>query len=691
MGDRRLMAFRGEEGGPAGSLAEETVHGLLDSMADGVLLVDDEGRIAYANSRLSSLLGYRRSELLGESLEILVPGELRQTHRHQRAAYLAAPAGRPMGTGLDLHAVRKDGETVPVDISLSPIRSEGRTFVMAVIRDLTEQMRLAEALQASERRYHELFEHNTAGAFRSGLDGRILECNPAFARMFGYDSVEEVEGRPAAMLYTRPEDREVYLERLRREGAVENYELEMRCHDGSPMWVLAHSVLLEDPESGEETIMGTVIDLSPRKLVERELERMAYRDTLTGLPSRKLLEIQAERALARAARCEGRAGLLYVDLRRFRRINDSLGHDAGDRILVEVARRMRRGCRESDSLARVGSDEFAVLMPEVDGPEDALTTAGRIRQSLASPLRVGERSVRVEASIGIALHPEHGRRFGELLKCAHRAARGAAAAETFIEVFSPERTGAGIDELDREEEVRRALAEKQFVLLYQPIRSLAAGELHGVEALVRWQHPDRGLLSPDEFVPFAERCGLIAELDRWVLQTAMRQAAGWREPGHPAWISVNCSAASVADPELVEYVDDVLGWEGVEGARLAIEVTERVAMRDPVSAAERLRALGDRGVRTMIDDFGTGHSSLSYLKHLPVRALKVDRSFVADVTQDPKDEALIRAIIGLAHGLGLEVIAEGVEDRAQRDWLASVGCDYAQGFLVGRPVPAEKI
>jgi diguanylate cyclase (GGDEF)-like protein len=414
----------------------------------------------------------------------------------------------------------------------------------------------------------------------------------------------------------------------------------------------------------------------------RALRHQAVHDALTGLPNRTFLNRRADRVL----RGEGLAAMLLIDLDRFKEVNDTLGHEYGDALLVEVAERLQAVLRRGDTLARMGGDEFAVLLDGLPDRAAVGELAGRLQEALRRPFALRGVAVELEASIGAALYPEHGTTVGELLQRADVAMYDAKRGHRGITTYSPERDPYSEDRLGLLAELRRAIEQDELVLHYQPKISLPTGELTGVEALVRWQHPTRGLLGPDEFVPFAERTGAVADLTRWVVDRALAQCRGLDVP-----VAVNLAAANIVDLTLPAAIGAALERHGVPAERLVCEISEHTVMADPVRASDVLEGLRALGVGLSLDDFGTGHSSLSYLKRLPLDEVKIDRSFVAAMTEDENDAVIVRSTIDLARNLGLRVVAEGVESAEIMDALAELRCDVAQGYFISRPVELQAL
>jgi diguanylate cyclase (GGDEF)-like protein len=443
-------------------------------------------------------------------------------------------------------------------------------------------------------------------------------------------------------------------------------------------------------------------DITDRKAMELHLEDRAYFDVLTGVANQRLLQERSKQILALARRHGKTAALLHIDINRLRSLNQSHGRAAGDSVLRSIAERLKQGLRESDTLARLPGDEFLVLLSEVSEDESTARVVRRLKDSLTRPYRIGDQTLTVEAHVGVALYPQDATTFDELQECAELAMERARVSTGPFEFYRRELSELTQQKLSLEDDLGWAWDHDQFVLHYQPIiatasgqvvgaEALARGSMVGLEALARWPHLERGMMSPAYFIPLAERTGRIIALDRWAIATAVKQAAAWVKHGWTGWVSVNLSARSLHDSELPIYIQRTLKAQDVSPDRLVIEVTESAAMRDPLATAAVLRALKDVGVVIAVDDFGIGHSSLAYLKHFPVDLLKLDSSFIEDIGTESKDEQLLEIMIGLAHRIGAKVVAEGVERQEQLDWLTRSGCDFIQGYLVGRPTPPDVI
>jgi diguanylate cyclase (GGDEF)-like protein len=421
-----------------------------------------------------------------------------------------------------------------------------------------------------------------------------------------------------------------------------------------------------------------------------DMERRAFHDTLTGLPNRELLHRRVEDAIESVRRDGGTVAVMLMDLDRFKEINDTFGHHSGDRLLCEVAGHLSQAVRAQDTVARLGGDEFALLCSPVAGSLGAVALAERAMEEVQRSHTVAGVEVDVDASIGIALFPRHGDTVDELLRCADIAmyASKASGAPT---VFAPELDHHSVARLALASQLRRAIAQRELAVYFQPKADFDTGRISSVEALVRWEHPEHGLLPPDEFIPLAEQTGLIRPLTTYVLDTALEQCRAWRREGLQLAVAVNITGRDLLDQRFAEEVKDLLRkWE-VMPSRLELEITENTVLTDPVRARTVLMTLNELGVRLAIDDFGSGHSSLSYLKRLPINVLKIDKSFVLQMHDNEDDAVIVRSTIDLGHNLGLKVVAEGVSSVAAWDRLRRLGCDVAQGYYLSKPVPGSEI
>jgi diguanylate cyclase (GGDEF)-like protein len=485
-------------------------------------------------------------------------------------------------------------------------------------------------------------------------------------------------------------------------GSPFSAELVNRKRDGSTYYEDVTITPIHDARGVVTHYVSTGRDISARKEMELHLEDRAYFDVLTGVANQRLLKERSRQILALARRHGKTAALVHVDINRLRSLNQSHGREVGDAVLRSIADRLKQGLRESDTLARLPGDEFLVLLSEVAEEESTARVVRRLKESLVRPYRIQDMTLTVEAHVGVALYPQDATTFDELQECAELAMERARVSNGPFEFYRRELSELTQQKLSLEDDLGWAWDHDQFVLHYQPIlatasgkvvgaEALARGSMVGLEALARWPHLERGMMSPSYFIPLAERTGRIVALDRWAIATAVKQGNAWLTQGWTGWVSVNLSARSLHDADLPAYIQRTLQAHSLPPQHLVIEVTESAAMRDPAATAQVLRSLKDIGVVIAVDDFGIGHSSLAYLKHFPVDLLKLDSSFIEDIGHGSKDEQLLEIMIGLAHRIGACVVAEGVERQEQLDWLINAGCDYIQGYLVGRPAPPETI
>ncbi|WP_051445352.1 putative bifunctional diguanylate cyclase/phosphodiesterase [Desulfocurvus vexinensis] len=566
----------------------------------------------------------------------------------------------------------------------------------AVAQRESELRRVNLELRSAERKYHSIFENAIEGIFQTSEDGVCLSANPSLARILGYDSPDELIALPC-LAYRDPEDRKLLLAQLRAQGRVAAQEVQVLRRDGTPIWASVSAQLIRDPEGRVRHIEGSLVDVTVRKKMEDELRHQALHDPLTGLANRVLCTDRIWRALERGKRREQyQFCVLFVDLDRFKVINDCLGHRFGDRLLMEIARRLRECVRDLDTVSRFGGDEFIVLLEELESPRTAMRVVKRIRQSMRTPFACDGHEVRVSASIGIALGSGAGQSPEELIQRANVAMhRSKESGRDRFKVFTPGMLDRAALRLTLENDMERAMREGEFFLEYQPIVSVdGAPRLYALEALARWRHPERGLLPPGEFIPVAEDSGQIAALGLWVLREACRTFALWRQTvpgGRDVLLSVNVSGRQFAQADLVARVLDVLDEAGLPPDRLKLEITETAIMQNAEMAIDKLAALRARGVRISVDDFGTGYSSMSYLQRLPLDTLKIDLSFVRGMDESVENREIVRAIINLAHSLGLEVIAEGVERARHQQALEELRCEYFQGYYYSRPLDAAGV
>ena len=660
---------------------------ILATVADPVIVCDNEGRVRFSNAATEAVFGYSRADLAGAALEVL------EEPTAGAAPRLRAAVG---GTLRDAEMVfrTRGGEAVEVGVSLSPlVDGRGLTVGAVLIARDARARKLAEAaLRESEARYRTLFERNQAGVFRTSAAGVILDCNDAFARILGFGARGDCIGKSMLHHYKDVWQRTALLQRMRASGALTDEEVALKRVDGSPAWVFANAILTAR-EGEVETLEGTVIDITQRKNAERQIIYQAYHDALTGLPNRMLFYDRLTQALSLARRDERGLAVLFMDLDQFKLVNDTLGHAAGDRLLIEIARRLQQSLRESDTVARVGGDEFTLLLRNIEEGADAARAAQKVLEAIARPIETDGQRFYLTTSIGISLFPADGEEAEALLTSADIAMyRAKELGRNAYQLCTPAMNAKSVARLTLERDLRLALERGELALFYQPQVRVLTGEVIGVEALVRWNHPQRGLVAPSEFIGVAEESRLILPIGEWVLREACEQARRWHADGCPRLrVAVNLSALQFQQRSLVAAVRGILAETGVDPGCLVLEITESAAMQDAALTVEVLAMLRGMGLRIAIDDFGTGHASLAYLRQFPIDALKIDQSFVSDLETSREGPAIINAIIGLAHGLDLEVVAEGVETDGQLRFLSERGCDEYQGFLVSPAIDSPAV
>ncbi len=534
---------------------------------------------------------------------------------------------------------------------------------------------LLQELRANEAHLRAVLDNVAEGIVTVDEAHRISSFNPSAERLFGYAAIDVI-GTDARLLLDSLSPGETTGHRSGgHEFPVDLSVGEMRRDCGGDQ---------------QHLLIFSIRDITARKQAEAALEHQALHDALTDLPNRVLLHDRLQQAIRAAQRDQTVVALLIMDLDRFKEVNDTFGHHTGDQLLEQLGERLGSVLRGSDTIARLGGDEFAVLLPTAT-LEDAHHIAGRLLELLKEPFSLGGLQLEIDASIGIALSPEHGTDADTLLRRADVAMYIAKRNGSGHALYSAEQDQHSPMRLALVGELRRAIDQNELSLYFQPKVSLKHSKVLCVEALVRWEHPRHGLLGPDQFVPIAEQTGLIRPLARSVLEAAVRQCNRWRQEGLDLAVAVNLSMRNLHDAEIVDMIRQLLSRWGIPPARLVIEITESSLMADAARAMEVLSRLREMGVGISIDDFGTGYSSLAYLKRLPVDELKIDKSFVANMATDENDAAIVRSTIGLAHDLGLTVVAEGIEDQATWDLLAELGCDVGQGYYVSRPMPAAAL
>lgn len=656
----------------------------LESTADGILVSDTNGDIRNYNRHFAALWEVPEDLLL---------------KRNDRALY-AHLASRVVDSGPYEKRLLEIANGPLLGVSDVLVLINGRVLERVTrpqysrgqpsgrvfsFRDITQAINAESRLRLAAK----VFESSLDAIFITDPAFVILAANPVCERLTENSQAQLMGGVPKDLFHD-PHDLEI-ISRIEKKLVDEGFwrgQVWLKEKSRAACAVQLSWVLLRDEQGVVMHTIGFFKDLTVELAAQKRIEQLAYSDALTGLPNRLLLSQRVEFALRIAERSGGELGVFFIDLDRFKNINDSMGHAFGDRVLVEVAERIKRCLRDVDTLCRLGGDEFVIFLQEIDA-HGAEVLARRILDIMARPFQIDELSFSVGCSIGIALYPEDGRSLDELIKCADAAmylvkGRGRGS----FRFYQPQMNVDLLSRMKMDHAMRLAMGQGLFQLHYQPQISLANGQLLGAEALIRWFDTELGNVSPTLFIPLAEDSGFIITIGNWVLEEAVRQAAAWQNRGTPLTVSINVSALQFQQSDFVEIVAAVVRSAGLAPQLLELELTESILVKDAAEALGRLHALAALGVVMSIDDFGTGYSSLAYLKKFPISKLKIDRSFVMGLPEDESDRAIVSATIGMARGLKLKVVAEGVETIAQRDYLASLGCESFQGYLCSPGLPA---
>jgi diguanylate cyclase (GGDEF)-like protein/PAS domain S-box-containing protein len=640
----------------------------------------------YVSPAVRQVLGFDPDDLIGKSvIEFVHPDDV--PHAFDIFSLIPTHQGNVSHRFRQRH---KDGTYVWIEFSAHSVREAASGEIIEIVASTRniEERKAAEDRIAFQARLLDVINQAVIVTDPAGM---ITYWNRFAGELYGWRRDEAVGRNVTALLApsTTVDEVQETMERLRAgQSAQGEYEVRRRDSTAFPALTMYTSIL--DASGSLEAIITVSVDISDRRLYEERLRRMALHDTLTGLANRTLLHDRLTHGLRTARRGRDSIAVLLLDLDRFKDVNDTIGHGYGDQLLQEVASRFLATLRESDTVARIGGDEFAVLVTHTNQVA-AEAVARKILRALTEPFNLGGSVFYVGCSIGIALYPEHGNGADELVRRADVAMYKAKRRGLGYTVYLHEDDPRSSERLDMIAGLGRAIGQDELVLHYQPYLELATGKSQRMEALCRWIHPDHGIIPPDRFIGIAEQNGLINPLTNWVIRAALRQAAAWLDSGVDPRIAVNLSTWNLLDPHLLEMVEEVLRHFDGDASWLEFEITETALTADPTRALETVEYLHDRGIKVSIDDFGTGYSSLAYLHRLPVDEVKIDRSFVAGMHRgDDESTLIVRSVVDLGHNLGLKVVAEGVETQDQLDILVAMGCDYAQGFHVARPMPPDE-
>jgi diguanylate cyclase (GGDEF)-like protein/PAS domain S-box-containing protein len=665
---------------------------ILETSQEAFISIDEDGLVREWNAQAARLFGWGRDEIIGRPVvQTIIPRRHRDAHLRAVGRFFATGELPMAARRLEVEGLRRDGTEVPIELSISALREGGEWRFNAFVRDISERQATEAALREAEERFRKAFDDSRVGMALIGLDGSFQRVNRALSEICGRTENTLLGRRFGEIIYPNDRDREVEALREVADGESYGYRGETRCEHarGHPVWISLTVSPIYDSRGVLSYLIAQIEDISERKESEERLTRQALHDSLTGLPNRTLFADRVRMATARRS-AQGFA-IIYLDLDGFKLVNDTLGHAAGDQVLVEVAQRLERLLRVGDTLARLGGDEFALLCEGVV-EDEAKAIADRVIRALTEPVVVQDREIIQAASIGIALYgpavsvEEPDVMLGEADMAMYRAK---AAGKSRYALFESWMREGDTDRANLERELREAIARDEIIVHYQPEVDLITGAITGAEALVRWRHPERGLLEPAQFLFVAETSELIADLDDLVLREACRQAALWRAEmpqGERFVVSVNISERRLADPDLSPKIAQAIADARLPASSLCIEINERAVMDRRAAALSAIPEMRELGIRLLIDDFGVAISSFGSLKRLPrLNAIKIDASFIAGLGRSPEDSAGVAAIIGLAHGLKLTATAEGIERDEQLRELQALHCDRGQGYYFARP------
>lgn len=662
---------------------------IINTALDGVIQMDDQGRVVGWNRQATNIFGWERDEVLGQLLhEKIIPEHHRESHQNGMQRVLAGGDSHILNSRIVVDGLRKDGQIISIELSITRIKIKDRIQFSAFIRDVTQRKREEEQLRLAAK----VFESTSDSILITDINNNIVAANAAFEQMTGYP-LDEVRGCNPRLLSSGQHDAAFFQEMWRcilNEGGWQG-EIVDKAKSGKLIYKHIAITAVKNHDGETSHYIAVASDISERKEYDKNVHYLAYYDVLTGLPNRSLLRDRLGQVIASAHRDQSQFALLFLDLDRFKYINDSMGHSVGDKLLQSVAQRLQACVREGDTVSRIGGDEFIVLLREID--EAAVVhVADKLLKTLATPFNLNGQVISTYASVGIALYPTHATDIDVLMKNADAAMYNAKEnGRNNYKFFTPEMNFRAHQIFEMEKDLRVALEQDQFTLVFQPQVDLTTGRICGAETLLRWNHPDKGFVSPADFIPVAEETGQIVAIGEWVLRTACWRMTSWfKQDVPPFTMAVNLSIRQLRQPNLAETIETILRETGLPPSCLELEITEGIMMGDTKSAMAFLTRMHELGVQLSIDDFGTGFSSLNYLKNLPVNKLKIDQSFVRDIETDESDAAIVRSIISLGHRLDMKVIAEGVETLAQLDFLRIRGCDEVQGYFFSRPLDAEQ-
>ena len=674
--------------------SEEKYRNILQSIQEGYFELDLAGNYTFVNDANCRLLGYSRDEIIGMNTRQHMPYE--DNYKKASQAYTKLfLTGKPIES-MEIFSVKKDGTPVIYETSVTLIKdAQGKAIgFRGVSRDITERKQMEEQIRQSEERYRTIIEQMEDGYFETDLSGRFTFVNDAECRNTGY-SCEEIIGKKSSLFVDEKTYKELFnlFSNIYQTGKpIKSYDLALFKKDGTRTYNEISVNLIRNAQGESVGFRGIARDVTERKRQEEQIQYLATHDGLTGLPNRTLFGQLLNHAIQAAKRYNRKLAVFFIDLDRFKIINDTLGHEAGDQLLQEIAVRFRQTLRATDVVARLGGDEFVAMIEEINDAGQAITVAHKLLAEAMKPVSIMSQECRVTASIGICIYPKDGDDEQTLMKNADIAMYSAKeAGKNNFQLYSSDIKPQSVERLSIETQLRFALERNELALVYQAKLDFKTGTITGVEALLRWNNPKLGQVTPMQFIPVAEETSLIIPIGRWVLRTACMQNVAWQKEGlPPVCMAVNLSLRQLVDENLIEDIEKALKDSGMAPELLELEITESMVMHNPGRMISVLTQIKKLGVRLAIDDFGTGYSSLAQIKHFPVDTLKVDRSFIRNIPENTEDKAITEVIIAMGKTLSLTVVAEGVETEEQLEFLRQRSCDEIQGFYFSKPIPPDE-
>jgi diguanylate cyclase (GGDEF)-like protein/PAS domain S-box-containing protein len=661
--------------------SEEKYRSILKNAAEAIFTFDDAGVIETTNPAASVLFDYEEEQLLGMNISTLIP----KWHQLSPQPNLEKKISQYDDDSV-IYGFKKYGDAFPMEFTLGRPVYGNKCQWLLIMRDITERKKAEEGLRLMAK----IFEGSQDAIVITNTRSHIIDANRGFSSITGYSKVEVI-GKHPIFLTSEQHETGFYFALRRALFASGSWSgelwLKRKNDELFPAWFSVYSV--KDENRLTTHFVGIFSDITERKEAENRLRQLAHYDALTGLANRTQFIERLKWAVEVAKRNGDQTALMFLDLDRFKLVNDTLGHQAGDQLLIEVARRLTHCVRETDTVSRLAGDEFTIILNSIKNASDVGLVAKKILESFKHPAMIGGREIFISTSIGLTLFPNDGETVNELIKNAdtamyHAKERG----RNNYQYFSEAMNQKVIDELEMETNLRQALKNDEFLLYYQPKYHLQSKKMVGVEVLLRWRHPSLGFISPARFIPQAEKSDLILSLGEWVLRTACERCVQWKKEGADlVKIAVNLSGTQLKQHNLIDNVKAILEETQLPAKFLEFELTEGVLMDNTEVTINTLNRIKSMGIHLSIDDFGTGYSSLSYLKRFPIDTLKIDQSFIKEITTSSDDSAIASTIIAMAHNLRLTVIAEGVEMQAQLELLEEKGCDEVQGYLLSRPLP----